>query len=290
MPTIVASSTMRLDVFLSQEFPEHSRSRWGAWIESGHVKVEGKFERKSGYKLKPGWTIEFDAMEEKPAHDLTPAEIPLEILFEDEYFIVVSKPRGMATHPAPSLKEATLVNALLARGGNLSKGAADFRPGIVHRLDKDTTGAIVVAKSDAAHARLAKQIEQKIAQRIYLALVAKMPDPLNFTIDAPLGRDPRNRLKMSVRPDGKPSITHVAFIERRNHGVLLQVSLETGRTHQIRVHLSSVGLPVIGDPIYAPKALQIAPLQLHAWKLRLEHPFTGQQMEFTAPLPPDFLD
>jgi 23S rRNA pseudouridine1911/1915/1917 synthase len=256
-------------------------------IEDGQVLVNGHVEKPS-FKLVEGLRVQLEEPTETEAHDLTPAEIPLDVVFEDSFLLVVNTPRGLAAHPAASLKEPSLVNALLARPGDLSTAGGDFRPGIVHRLDKDTTGLMVVAKTDTAHVHLAKQIEGKSAERRYFAVCAGTVEQERFRIDAPIARDRRNRLKMAVDPLGKPAVTHILRIARLDSGWLLAVRLETGRTHQIRVHLSSLGMPVLGDVIYAPKAYQSPPLQLHAGYLSFDHPATEKRVECFAAPPEDF--
>jgi 23S rRNA pseudouridine1911/1915/1917 synthase len=284
----VAERPDRLDKFLATVLPAHSRSKLARLISDGGVLVDGE-KAKPSLKLEPGMVIELEEPEATPVHDLTPADIELDIIYEDEFLLLVNKPRGLATHPAASLKEPSLVNALLGRGGELSD-AESFRPGIVHRLDKETTGLLVVAKTDAIHAGLAKQIELKTAQRKYLAVVGGKVEQERFTVNAPLARDKRNKLKMAIDPYGKNAVTHVKLIKRLDRGTLVGVRLETGRTHQIRVHLSAVGLPVIGDDLYAPKEHRDgAPLQLHAAYLGFTHPATGEDVSFFAPPPEDFL-
>ncbi len=285
---LIANAEERLDKFLARMLPEHSRSKLARMVEEGAVLVRGKVE-KSSFKLSKGMVITLEDPADQEAHDLTPADIPLEIVYEDDHLLVVNKPRGLAAHPAASLKEPSLVNALLARSHDLSSAGGDFRPGIVHRLDKDTTGLMVVAKTDTAHVHLAKQIEGKSAERRYFAVAAGNVEQERFRIDAPIARDRRNRLKMAVDPLGKPATTHIIRIARLDAGWLLGVRLETGRTHQIRVHLSSLAMPVLGDVIYAPKAYQSGALQLHAAYLSFDHPLTGKRVECFALPPEDFL-
>lgn len=284
---LYADADERLDKFLARMLPEHSRSKLVKMIEDGAVLVRGKVE-KSSFKLSRGMEVTLDDPTEQEAHDLTPADIPLDIAYEDEVLLVVNKPRGLAAHPAASLKEPSLVNALLSRSHELSSIGGEFRPGIVHRLDKDTTGLMVVAKTDNAHVNLAKQIEGKSAERRYFAVVAGNVEQEKFRVDAPIARDRKNRLKMAVDPLGKHAITHILRIARLDAGWLLGIRLETGRTHQIRVHLSSLGMPVLGDSIYAPKDFQTGNLQLHAGYLAFDHPISGKRIECFAEPPEDF--
>jgi 23S rRNA pseudouridine1911/1915/1917 synthase len=276
---LIADGFERLDKFLSRSLPEHSRSKLTKMIDAGEVWVEGKGER-SSFMLRPGTHVELSEPRETEAHDLTPADIPLEVVFEDEWMLVVNKPRGLASHPAASLKEPSLVNALLARNHSLSSVGGDFRPGIVHRLDKETSGLMVVAKTDAAHVALARQIEAKEAQRRYFALVTGVPATDRFVVEAPIGRNPNNRLLMAIRNDGKHALTRFKKISMSEAGTVIGAKLETGRTHQIRVHLSAVGFPVIGDKLYSQGHNREVPLQLHAAYLELNHPGSGELMSF----------
>ncbi len=285
---LIADTSERLDKFLVRKLPGHSRSKLAKIIGDGGVLVAGKAQRTS-FRLEPGMSVTLEDPADSEAHDLTPAEIPLDIVYEDDYLLVVNKPRGLAAHPATSLKEPSLVNALLARSHELSSAGGDFRPGIVHRLDKETTGLMVVAKTDAAHVSLAKQIEGKSAERRYFTVVAGNVEQERFRIEAPIARDRRNRLKMAVDPMGRRAVTHILRIARLDAGWLLGIRLETGRTHQIRVHLSSLGMPVLGDAVYAPKDYQSGPLQLHAAYLSFDHPTTKKRIECYAPPPDDFL-
>lgn len=267
--------------------PRHSRSKLAQLIAAGEVRVNGAATKPS-HELKPGDAIEVLSEPAPERHNLEPADIPLNVLYEDAQLMVVDKPRGLAVHPAPSLKEPSLVNALLARDVQLSGAAGEFRPGIVHRLDKETTGLILVAKTDQAHAALARQIEHKTAERRYVAVVAGDLSQERFTIDAPIGRDEHYRVKMAVVQTGKPAVTHVKRIARLNAGTLLVARLETGRTHQIRVHLRAIGHPVLGDKLYAPKEFQTLPMQLHAAFVAFDHPATGERLSFYADPPEGF--
>lgn len=279
---LIAEGGDRLDRFLVRHLPEFTRSRLSEFISAGGVTVNGK-PAKPSLMLKEGAVVELEPPADRPSHDLTPFELALDVLFEDAHFLIVNKPRGLAVHPAPTLKEPSLVNALLARGGALSEGAANFRPGIVHRLDKETTGLLVVAKTDQAHQHLAKQFAAKRAERRYLAVVAGDLEQERLSIEAPLARDKRNRMLMAVDPAGKPAVTHVIKLDRHDLGTLVAARLETGRTHQIRIHLKAIGHPVIGDHLYANPEKRSGPMLLHAAYLELEHPKTGERLRFWTP-------
>lgn len=284
-----AQETGRLDLFLAKCFPEQSRSKLQKLIDGGEVKVDGEVVFKSGFSLAPGMEVLVEPPTETPPHELEPVDIPLETLFEDDHLLVVSKPRGMATHPAPNERDPTLVHALLARNHGLSQEAGAFRPGIVHRLDKATTGLLVVAKTDAAHRNLSDQIQAKTAERAYVAIIRGQPTHDRFTIDAPIGRNPAYPTRMTVKRSGRSAVTHVKLLERLDEGSLVALKLETGRTHQIRVHLSEVNHPVKGDILYARESWREGPLQLHAAWLAFNHPVEGHRIGcFCAP-PQDFL-
>ncbi len=285
---LTAETRERLDRFLARRLPNHSRTKLAKLIDAGEVRVDGRSEKPS-FLLEPGAAVDLDEPGETPAHDLRPSDLALDVLFEDSDLLVVNKPRGLATHPAQSLKEPSLVNALLGRRTELSSAGGDFRPGIVHRLDKETTGLLVVAKNDPAHVRLARQIEGKEAERRYFAVVAGNVDRPRFVIDAPMARNKSNRILMAVDANGKRAVTHVKLLHRLASGTALGIRLETGRTHQIRVHLSAVGHPVLGDRLYAPKAYATGPLQLHAAYLSFNHPTSGDRMAFFAPPDEQFI-
>jgi len=287
MLRLIVETQDRLDKFLAANFPDHSRSKIVKHIDEGKVTVNGASE-KSSLKLKVGDIVELEELEDTVAHDLTPHAMEIQVMYEDDDLLIVNKPRGLASHPASSLKEPSLVNVLLARGGELSTMGGDFRPGIVHRLDKDTTGLMVVAKNDFAHAFLAGMIEKKEAHRRYFAVVAGEVDRDIFTIDAPMARNPSNRQQMTVDMHGKRAITHVKKIARLVQGTLVACRLETGRTHQIRVHLQALGNPVYGDKLYAPKEQRSGPMQLHAGYLAVVQPRTGEPIVAYVEPPEDF--
>lgn len=286
--TLFTDRAERLDLFLARALPDHSRSRLAKLASGGGVMVEN-MPQKPSFMLRPGMKVTLGRPEETAAHDLTPFEFQLDVRYEDEHLLVVNKPRGMAVHPAASLKEPSLVNALLARSHELSQIGGEFRPGIVHRLDKDTTGLILIAKTDSVHAKLARQIETKAAKRRYVAAVAGEVELDRFDVSAPIGRSKRNRLLMTVEPSGKSALTHFKTLGRYPFGTVLAAALETGRTHQIRVHLQSIGHPVLGDRLYAPKEYRDHELQLHAAFLAFAHPVTGEPIEVFAEPPGGFL-
>ena len=289
MATYVANEQIRLDVFLAKETGA-SRSNIKTVVEGDGVFVNGILRKKSGFELKEGDEVEFTLPEPK-ALDVEPnGEIKLNIVYEDEHFAVINKPQGMVVHPASSYtKNDTLVNALLADLDKLSSINGVIRPGIVHRLDKDTSGLIVVAKTDEAHKSLASQIEKKTARRIYFGLCDGNFKEDNGTIDAPIARNKRDRKKMGIDPDGRRAVTHYTVLERFGKYTLVRFELETGRTHQIRVHSSHIHHPIVGDEVYGGStALYKNGQLLHARQLVLTHPISGERMTFEAELPDYF--
>ncbi|MBI1756706.1 MAG: RluA family pseudouridine synthase [Fimbriimonas ginsengisoli] len=284
---MVAKQSDRLDRLLVTELPAFSRTRLAALISEGKVLVDGQ-PRKPSFHVEAGMRVCLDAPEPRAAHDLTPSDIPLDVVYEDEAILVVNKPRGLASHPARSLREPTLVNALLARPHDLSEVGPPFRPGIVHRLDKETTGLLLVAKTDFAHLALARQIEARSVSRIYVALARGRVEQDSFRIEAAVARDRRDRRKMAIDAGGRSAVTHGRVLNRDEMATLLALKLETGRTHQIRVHLASIGHPVVGDSIYGSKGREELPLQLHATLLAFDHPVTGERVELYAAPPLDF--
>lgn len=281
----------RLDVFLSERMEEFTRSRIKKLIDEGHVELNGK-SAKAGAELRPGDEVAAEIPEARE-YSVKPENIPLDILYQDADFAVVNKPQGMTVHIGNGNTEGTLVNALLYALDSLSGIGGVLRPGIVHRIDKDTSGLLVVAKNDKAHVSLAKQIAEKTCHRIYLALLEGSVKADSGRIVTDIGRSPSDRLKMAVLPDGrgKTAITDYEVIARYGSDyTLCRFTLQTGRTHQIRVHAKYIGHPVVGDPLYGfhRQKFDLKGQLLHAYKLILTHPTTGKRMEFTAPLPDYF--
>ena len=278
----------RLDVFLARMDETLSRSRVQRLIADGHVMVDGKTP-KASQRLSEGATVAVE-MPEPEAADILPEQIPLDILYEDEDVIVVNKARGMVVHPAAGVSRGTLVNALLAHCKDLSGINGALRPGIVHRLDKDTSGVMIAAKNDAAHRSLAEQIQQKTAKRVYWAILTGNIAEEEGVIHGAIGRNPKDRQKMAVvRENGKDATTKFRVLERFGAYTLVECRLMTGRTHQIRVHMAYIGHPVVGDPKYGAKKcpFSIEGQALHSKTLMFTHPRTGERMEFEAPLPED---
>ncbi|MFY9323430.1 MAG: RluA family pseudouridine synthase [Syntrophomonadaceae bacterium] len=278
----------RLDAFLADMMAELSRTAIKELITSGQVWVDGQI-RKPSYRLKEGEEVLIDLPEARPV-SIEPQNLPLEIIYQDQDIAVVNKPKGMVVHPAHGNWDQTMVNALLYHIKDLSGINGQLRPGIVHRLDKDTSGVMVVAKHDQAHRSLAEQIKEHSMKREYQALVHGIIKENLGTIEAPIGRSRTDRKKMAVTKDGKPAISRYRVLERFHNYSLVQVSLLTGRTHQIRVHFSYIKHPVVGDPVYGPakQHLELDSQALHACILGFRHPRTDEYMEFSSPLPPVF--
>ncbi len=280
----------RLDKILAQHLPEFSRSRMQQLIGQGQVSAGGETITDASRKVKSGETYIL-TVPPPESSELASTEIALNIIFEDKHFLVIDKPAGMTVHPAPGHYTDTLVNALLAHcGDSLSGIGGVMRPGIVHRIDKDTSGLLVVAKNDAAHKHLAEQLAERTLKRQYIAIVKGIPTPAIGTIDANIARSNTNRKKMAVvKSGGRASVTHYKVEEMFESAALVRCTLETGRTHQIRVHLGHKGYPIIGDQVYGRKGKTFDfPRQaLHAAMLTLIHPKTGKQMEFLSPIPQD---
>lgn len=278
----------RLDVFVSTKFQDKSRSYIQGIIEEGGVQVNSKC-KKSNYKLKINDEVCINIPENKEL-DVAAENIELDILYEDSDVIVIDKPQGMVVHPAPGNYTGTLVNALLYHCKDLSGINGVNRPGIVHRIDKDTSGVLVVAKNDRAHKFLAEQLKEHTMTRVYLAMVEGVVKVDEGTVDAPLGRHPVERVKISVVKDGRNAVTHYKVIERFKNNTLIQCRLETGRTHQIRVHMAHIGHPLVGDAVYGYKKqrFNLKGQMLHAKKLGFIHPSNGEYMEFESTLPTYF--
>lgn len=285
---IVTESGYRLDKYLS-EVSDFSRTRVQSLAKDGKIFVNGK-EAKSSLKLEINDAISCDVPEDETMH-LEKENIPLDILYEDEDIIVINKPKGMVVHPAVGNYSGTLVNALLYHCKDLSGINGVIRPGIVHRIDKDTTGCIVACKNDFAHNCIAEQLADKTCHREYIALVDGNIANEAGVIDAPIGRDRRDRQRMTVTStNSKEARTHFVVKERFRHYTLVECTLETGRTHQIRVHMKYINHPVTGDEKYGRKCavMDTQGQCLHAYQLTLRHPRTNQKMVFTAPLPEYF--
>lgn len=277
----------RIDKAISSINEEWSRSQVQQWIKEGHVLVNG-LKVKTNYKCSVNDQVEITIPEPEEL-DVVAEEMNLDVYFEDSDVLVVNKPKGMVVHPAPGHSSGTLVNGLMAHCTDLSGINGVLRPGIVHRIDKDTSGLLMVAKSDLAHESLVNQLVAKTVTRKYKAIVhGHIPHDYG-TIDAPLGRDTRDRQSMTVVDNGKHAVTHFHVIERFKDFTYVECQLETGRTHQIRVHMKYIGFPLVGDPKYGPrKTLDINGQALHAGLLGFNHPRTNEYLEFEAPLPAEF--
>jgi 23S rRNA pseudouridine1911/1915/1917 synthase len=297
-----AHAGWRLDRALAAAVPTLSRERLKALIRSGAVEAQGAAVRDPALKVKGGEALRVAVPEPTPAHN-EPQDIPLAVLFEDEHLLVVDKPVGLVVHPAAGNFDGTLVNALLHHcGGSLSGIGGVARPGIVHRIDKDTSGLLVVAKTDVAHEGLAKQFAAHSIDRRYLAIVNGVPKASHGTVDAPLARSAANRKKIAVVEAkdvgrrGKRAVTHWKRLEVLRDAALVECRLETGRTHQVRVHMASLGHPLLGDPVYGRsgkthgkllKELGFQRQALHAAELGFTHPVTKRRLSFSSPMPPD---
>jgi 23S rRNA pseudouridine1911/1915/1917 synthase len=274
----------RLDVFLARALPYLSRAHAQRLIAEGRARVNGQ-AAKPALRLAPGDTVHVELPEPDP-FDLTPEPLPLTVVYEDADVVVVDKPAGLTVHPAPGHPNGTLVNALLAHCGDLAGIEGTLRPGIVHRLDKDTSGLLVVAKNDRAQLSLSGQIARHEVLKAYLVMVAGHP-PRAGVIDAPIGRHPAQRRRMAIVAEGRPARTHYRVVAEVGDAALVAAVLETGRTHQVRVHFAGVHHPVLGDPVYGRRWDLLERQFLHAWRLVFRHPATGEPIELEAPLPLD---
>lgn len=286
---VVTDAGKRLDKLISEQLPELTRSAVQHLMQDGCVTISGKPVKKNT-KAAAGDVITVELPEPKEVA-IEPENIPLDIVYEDADIIVVNKPKGMVVHPAPGNWNGTLVNALMYHcGDSLSGINGEIRPGIVHRIDKDTSGLLVVAKNDRAHQSLAEQIKIHSAGRRYYAVVYGTPKEQKGTVNAPIARHPVDRKKMAVVAGGREAITHYEVLENYSGYSYLTFLLETGRTHQIRVHMAHIGHPILGDPLYGPSKdkWKLQGQCLHAGELSLTHPVTGERMTFQAPLPAYF--
>ncbi|MDM5207216.1 RluA family pseudouridine synthase [Cytobacillus kochii] len=277
----------RIDKVLANLNAEWSRTQVQEWIKAGHVLVNGN-KVKTNYKVVNEDHLDIIIPDPEPL-DVVAEDMDLDIYYEDSDVLVVNKPRGMVVHPAAGHGTGTLVNGLLAHCKDLSGINGVMRPGIVHRIDKDTSGLLMVAKNDLAHEKLVDQLVNKTVTRKYKAIVHGVVNHDHGTIDAPIGRDTKDRQSMTVVDSGKHAVTHFNVIDRFKDFTLIECQLETGRTHQIRVHMKYIGFPLAGDPKYGPrKTVEFGGQVLHAGVLGFNHPRTGEYLEFTAPLPADF--
>ena len=281
---------VRIDAYL-RAHTELSRSRIAALMQEGALTVDGQTQTKPAAKTESGQVLRLTVPQARPV-DIAAQDIPLDILYQDSDVVVVNKPCGMVVHPAAGNESGTLVNALLHHVRDLSGIGGEMRPGIVHRLDKDTSGLILIAKNDRANIALSEQFKQRSMEKHYRAVAFGHFAQEHGLIDAPIARHPVDRKKMAVVPDGKPSKTEWTVIEPLKGATFLDVHLLTGRTHQIRVHMQSIGHPLLGDQVYAPNlktSVRIPRLMLHAYSLAFTHPATGERMTLVAPLPQTFV-
>ena len=284
MNRFTATASGRLDKILANQL-DISRNQIEKLIKDGLVSVNGKTITKTSFKVEEGDEIAY-AFKEAEKREVAPVDFDVEVIYEDEYLLVVNKPAGLVVHPAPSVKEPTLVDWLIQKGISLSTISGEERYGIVHRIDKETTGALVVAKDNKVHEALSLQLQDKSMGRYYLALIDH-PLKEDIIVDKPIGRNPKNRLKMDVVPNGRSAKTAFVKLLTSQHNVeLIAAKLFTGRTHQIRVHLNTLGRHILGDDLYGFKSKRdkISRVNLHAYLLYLVHPVSGERMEFVAPL------
>lgn len=286
---IVDKQDVRLDVYITEKYKDLSRTMVQKLIEEGSIKVNGNIKKLS-YKVQLNDEISICIPKAKET-DLKPQEIPIEVVYEDDDIIVVNKPKGLVVHPANGNPDGTLVNAIMAMcKESLSGIGGELRPGIVHRLDKDTSGLLIVAKNDKAHINMSEQIKNRQVTKKYIALVRGVIQEDDATIDMPIGRSTKDRKKMAVTKNGKQAVTHFKVLKRYPKYTLLEVKIDTGRTHQIRVHMAEIGHPVVGDMVYSngKNDFGIQGQMLHAKSLDFKHPITGKQMHLEAELPQYF--
>ena len=275
----------RLDRFLADRCADLSRSRIKRLIADGEVRVDGR-ERNAGFRLRPGQSVAIAVPEPAPT-SMLPQRIPLDVVHEDADLLVVDKPAGMPVHPGVGHPDSTLVNAVLGLNPAIGEVGGVTRPGLVHRLDKDTSGLIAIAKTDQAHASLTGQLRDRTVNKGYLALVVGALSPPEAVIEAPIGRHPHDRKKMAIVEDGRPSSTRYKTIANFRGFTYADVRPKTGRTHQIRVHFASIGRPVVGDALYGREDPRVGRHFLHAAYLEFDHPASGQRVSFRSPLPPE---
>ncbi len=280
---ICESPSERLDRFLADRCADLSRSRIKRLIADGEVTVDGRVQN-AGFRLRSGQSVAIAVPEPAPTHML-PQKIPLDVVYDDEDLLVVDKPAGMPVHPGVGHPDSTLVNAVLGLNPAIGEVGGAMRPGLVHRLDMDTSGLIVIARTDRAHSSITGQLRDRTVNKGYLALVVGALSPLEAMIDAPIGRDPNDRKKMAIVEDGRPSSTRYKTIANYRGCTYADVRPRTGRTHQIRVHFASIGRPVVGDALYGREDPRIGRHFLHAAYLEFDHPASGERVHFHAPLP-----
>ena len=275
----------RLDRFLADRCTDLSRTRIKRLIADGEVTVEG-LPSNAGFRLKSGQSVTITAPDPVPSHIL-PQNIPIDVIYEDDHLLVVDKPAGMPAHPGVGHPDSTLLNAVLGISPEVASVGGTLRPRLVHRLDKDTSGLMAIAKTDGAHRSLSKQLKNRTVDKGYLALVVGTPEPVGAIIEAPIGRDPNDRKKMAIVEDGREASTRYHTIARLRGYTYVDVRPKTGRTHQVRVHFASIGHPVFGDATYGFPDHRLARQFLHAASLEFEHPATGKRVGFESPLPDD---
>lgn len=288
---VVDEANVRIDKYLASKL-DYSREYIGKLIDAKLVLVNGKVI-KASYKINLNEEIIIHDEEFKVEEDILPVKMDLNIVYEDEYLMVINKPSGLVVHPGNGNYNNTLVNGLMYYTKNLSDVGGEFRPGIVHRIDKDTSGLLLIAKTNEVHEILADDFKNKRIKREYVALLDGVFRQGSATVDAPIGRDKQNREKMAVVEDGKHAITHMKVLKRYEEYTLVSCVLETGRTHQIRVHMAYIGYPVHNDPVYSKREATSFGQFLHSYKMNFVHPITKKEMEFTCPLPKyfeEFLD